>query len=77
LLPGIPKAALPGALDLIRRLSHLALQMGATHYLSGWVPYDRDQWRQHFGDAWPRVCALKRKYDPHGVLNPGWIPYDM
>jgi cytokinin dehydrogenase len=76
ILPGIPKPALPEALDLIRRFSHLALQMGATHYLSGWVPYDKDQWRRHFGDLWPHVCALKRKYDPHGVLHPGWIPYE-
>ncbi|PAN23608.1 hypothetical protein PAHAL_4G104400 [Panicum hallii] len=31
----------------------------------------RDGWRRHFGEKWGRLAALKRRYDPRGILSPG------
>jgi cytokinin dehydrogenase len=40
-----------------------------------YVPYSgfpsRKTWRQHFGTAWNRFAAAKRRFDPAGVLTPG------
>ena len=28
------------------------------------------------GDQWPRLCAAKRRWDPNGILAPGFIQYE-
>ena len=56
--------------------SDLAIAFGGKRYLSGHVDFDRDGWRAHFGDQWPSFCALKRRYDPDGRLNPGFIAFE-
>ncbi len=76
ILPGIPKEDLEQALELLDQLSDLSIRMGGKRYLSGWVRFDLPRWRQHFGDYWPRVNELKRKYDPHAILNPGFFQYE-
>jgi FAD/FMN-containing dehydrogenase len=52
------------------------MMFGGKRYLSGWIRFTRDQWKQHWGEDWPRICAAKRKYDPKGLLNPGFIDYE-
>ena len=63
LLPGLEAAG--------RRLT----AMGGKRYLSGWIDYDHERWRAHFGDLWPRLVESKQAFDPHGVLNPGFVRF--
>lgn len=44
---------------------------GGTQYPVGSVPFQRDDWRDHFGPEWPRLVAARRRYDPRGILAPG------
>ncbi|MER5601833.1 FAD-binding protein [Streptomyces sp. NPDC002265] len=44
---------------------------GGTQYPVGSIPFTRADWRAHFGPAWPRLRAAKRRYDPRGILVPG------
>lgn len=75
ILSGVPKQNLGIALPTLAMASDAAMMFGAKRYMSGWLNFDADRWRQHFGDYWPTVCALKRKYDPDLILNPGLIPF--
>jgi len=59
-------------LDNLGRLTEL---MGGKRYLSGYIDREEDRWREHFGDQWEPYCALKRKYDPDSLLNPGFVPF--
>ncbi|MCA9415536.1 MAG: hypothetical protein KC917_04670, partial [Candidatus Omnitrophica bacterium] len=45
-------------------------------YLSGYVNFTHEKWKQHFGEKWEAVSAGKKKYDPKGLLNPGFILYE-
>jgi FAD/FMN-containing dehydrogenase len=56
--------------------SAASMMRGGRRYLSGWIAFDPTQWKAHFGEKWPAVVALKKKYDPQGVLNPGFIRYE-
>jgi FAD/FMN-containing dehydrogenase len=48
--------------------------MGGKRYLSGHIDFTPEEWKAHFGDQWEPFRALKRRYDPDGILNPGFIP---
>ncbi|GAA3219619.1 FAD-binding protein [Streptomyces sp. XM83C] len=48
-----------------------AVAVGGTQYPVGSIPFDRRDWRTHFGDAWPQLVRAKRRYDPRGLLTPG------
>jgi FAD/FMN-containing dehydrogenase len=76
ILPGVPPQFLELALPRLDQASDLSMAMGAKRYLSGYIHFDKDRWRLHFGDKWAGVCAAKKKYDPDGLLNPGFIDYD-
>ncbi|TCO52337.1 FAD-binding protein [Actinocrispum wychmicini] len=55
-----------------RKIYDLALTLGAKRYLVGAIPgMTQDEWRRHFGSAWPFLVAMKRRYDPDSVLTPG------
>lgn len=32
----------------------------------------RDEWKQHYGPAWPRALAAKQSFDPANCLTPGY-----
>ena len=49
--------------------------MGGKRYLSGYINFDEETWRDHFGDRWGDLVAAKKKYDPENLLNPGFIKY--
>ena len=76
LFPCVRAAALPAALALFSRVSDVALELGGTRHLATWVHLDLPRWRLHFGSHWPAVNELKRRYDPAGILNPGFIEYE-
>lgn len=54
-----------------RRLLDRALAAGGTRYPIGTVASTPADWRAHYGDRWPHLVALKRRYDPAGILTPG------
>lgn len=76
LFPRVAVAKLPPALALLSRISDLALELGGTRHLATWVHLDLPRWRLHFGTEWPKVNELKHRYDPAGILNPGFIEYE-
>ena len=76
ILPGVPPQYLDLALPRLDQASDLSMAMNAKRYLSGYIRFDKERWRLHYGDKWEGVCAAKRKYDPDGLLNPGFIEYD-
>jgi cytokinin dehydrogenase len=75
--PIIPKFQLEPVLAQLKSLTDLGLKMGAKRYLSGWVDFDLQQWRTQFGDYWSTVNKMKQKYDPQGILNPGFFQYEQ
>lgn len=44
---------------------------GGKQYPVGSIPFDRDDWRDHFGTAWPLLRDARHRYDPDGILVPG------
>jgi FAD/FMN-containing dehydrogenase len=56
--------------------SRLSIAMGGKRYLSGYVEFTPDEWREHFGPMWETFTAAKRRFDPDAILNPGFIPLD-
>ena len=74
-LPSVPQRFLEEALPRLNMASQAAIMMGAKRYLSGWIPFDAAQWKAHYGDKWDTVQSLKKKYDPRGLLNPGFVTY--
>lgn len=76
ILPAIPKHLAEEPLRNLDLASRGAVMMGGKRYLSGWIKFDQAQWKFHYGDAWPKVVELKKKYDPQGILNPGFVQYE-
>jgi cytokinin dehydrogenase len=74
ILPGLPKEFVPAAAPLLDRASDLGFTVGGKRYLSGLVHFDEGRWKAHFGEQWPKLHDLKRRYDPDGILNPGVLP---
>lgn len=75
ILPGLPRELLPQIVPLLNLASDTSMAAGGKRYLSGLVQFDREKWRRHFGDKWPELARLKRKYDPKGILNPGFVDF--
>jgi cytokinin dehydrogenase len=76
LFPTVRVSALPAVLALLGKVSDLALELGGTRHLATWVHLDLPRWRLHFGTEWPKVNELKHRYDPAGILNPGFVEYE-
>ncbi len=75
ILPSIPQRFVEEALPRLNMASQAATMMGGKRYLSGWIAFNEAQWKAHYGDQWERVVELKKKFDPKGVLNPGFVKY--
>lgn len=75
ILPGTPPEVLPLLKARLNQASDASMMVGGKRYLSGLVEFDRPRWKQHFGEAWPKLLAAKKTYDPDGILNPGFIDY--
>ena len=77
ILPGVPARFLDRALSQLDMASELSIHYGGKRYLSGYVTFQgAERWAQHFGDRWPMIQAAKKKFDPDGIMAPGFIQYD-
>jgi cytokinin dehydrogenase len=77
ILPGVPERFLDRALTQLDMCSELSIHYGGKRYLSGYITFDTaEKWAQHYGEQWPRILAAKKKYDPDGILAPGFIVYE-
>ena len=76
ILPAVPRHLVQEALPRLEQASNASIMMGGKRYLSGWIAFDQTQWKAHYGDLWATVLALKKKFDPKGVLNPGFVKYE-
>ncbi|MCG3196483.1 MAG: putative oxidoreductase ORF5 in fasciation locus [bacterium] len=76
ILPGIPKQLVEPVLEALDRASAGVMMVGGKRYLSGWIRFNREQWKQHWGDDWNRLGEAKRKHDPKRLLNPGFIDFE-
>lgn len=76
ILPAVPEKFLDQALGQLEMASELAIAYGGKRYLSGYITFDSaERWAAHFGDKWPLVVEGKKRFDPDGILNPGFIKY--
>lgn len=75
LLPAIPQKFWAEARERLENASRMMLAFGAKRYLSGWVQFDEEDWKAHYGERWSELCALKERFDPDGILNPGFLPF--
>ncbi len=73
ILPGVPRDLLEQAKARLSMASDFSIMAGGKRYLSGYIAFDREKWRAHFGPTWDEFARAKRTYDPKGVLNPGFI----
>ena len=76
ILPAIPPKYWEDAKPMLDTASRLAIAMGGKRYLSGYVDFTPEEWREHFGAMWEPLVKAKRRYDPDAVLNPGFLPMD-
>lgn len=76
ILPAIPPQYWEDAKPMLDTASRLAIAMGGKRYLSGYVDFTPEEWREHFGPMWEPLVQAKRRYDPDAVLNPGFVPMD-
>ncbi|MCA9437227.1 MAG: FAD-binding protein [Candidatus Omnitrophica bacterium] len=76
ILPGVPKEYVEPVLEALDKASDAVNMANGKRYLSGYVNFTHEKWKQHFGEKWETVSAGKKKYDPKGLLNPGFILYE-
>ena len=77
ILPAVPQKFLAQALAQLDMASELAIGYGGKRYLSGYITFDTpEKWAAHFGDQWEMVKAAKKRFDPDGILAPGFIQYE-
>lgn len=69
-----PSSEMEEVLPILARESRRIIDAGGKRYLSGWLDFDRQEWRKHYGDLWARMLEWKREFDPQHILNPGGIP---
>jgi cytokinin dehydrogenase len=69
--PGPDPAFTQQMLARNRRLFEQARAAGGTRYPIGSIPFNRLDWVRQYGETYAAFAALKRRYDPDGILTPG------
>jgi FAD/FMN-containing dehydrogenase len=54
-----------------RRVYETVRDHGGKQYPVGSIPFDHDDWRDHFGTAFPALRDARHRYDPADNLTPG------
>jgi cytokinin dehydrogenase len=75
ILPGVPKDLLELAIPRLNMASELSEALGGKRYLSGLVQFSKEKWKEHYDTNWSEMKRMKKKYDPNGILNPGFIDF--
>jgi FAD/FMN-containing dehydrogenase len=76
ILGAVPREKLDEMLTQLDLASELSIAYGGKRYLSGYITFDTpERWAAHYGEQWPRLCAAKKRWDPDGILGPGFIQY--
>ncbi len=76
-LGSVPRVKHEEMLTQLDMASELSIAYGGKRYLSGFITFDSAaRWKAHFGDRWERLCAAKKRWDPDGILAPGFIQYE-
>jgi cytokinin dehydrogenase len=70
-MPGDAAAATPMVAQN-RALYERIRDAGGVQYAVGALPMSREDWQRHFGPAWTKLRDARRRYDPAGVLTPGY-----
>jgi cytokinin dehydrogenase len=61
---------LPKVLPRLKKVDTQGVMLGGTRYLSGWLEFDRERWRQHFGaERWQEIIGLQRQCDPDNLFR--------
>ncbi|HMN82872.1 MAG TPA: FAD-binding protein [Burkholderiaceae bacterium] len=55
-----------------RRIYQRLRDAGGTLYPVSAMPMSQDDWRRHFGPAFTALQAARRRFDPAGLLTPGY-----
>ncbi len=55
-----------------RAIYERVLAAGGTLYPVSAFPMSAEDWRRHFGPAWPLLREAKQRFDPDHVLTPGY-----
>ncbi|WET82627.1 FAD-binding protein [Amycolatopsis sp. QT-25] len=58
-------------LELNVELYRKARDLGGKAYPTNALPMSTEDWRVHFGPAWPKLAEAKARYAPGNLLNPG------
>jgi FAD/FMN-containing dehydrogenase len=73
---GLLRVAPPDAAEAAVRehagLMDRAIARGGTIYPYGSFPLGPDSWPRILRDGWSEYAALKRRFDPAGILNPSF-----
>jgi cytokinin dehydrogenase len=57
-------------LPYLRRLDELGVALGGKRYLSGWLDFDSNRWRQYYGtERWKEIASLKSECDPDRLFR--------
>ena len=77
ILPAVPHEFVDQACQALDMVSEMSIGYGGKRYLSGFITFNGvERWKQHFGDRWPQICEAKKRFDPDGIMNPGFIQYE-
>jgi cytokinin dehydrogenase len=76
ILPAVQPQFLNEVLPRLGMASQASSMMGGKRYLSGWINFDHGGWKGHYGGQWEAVKAAKQKFDPEGIMNPGFVKFD-
>lgn len=63
---------LPGMLEQNRALYDQVRASGGVLYPVSALPFDERDWAAHFGPSWPALRRARERFDPAGVLTPGY-----
>jgi cytokinin dehydrogenase len=74
MFPEVPRS-LSAEVGMIMALHSVRCRKaGGKRYLSGYVEFETAaEWADHYGEAYAWFSSLKSKYDPRGLLNPGFL----
>lgn len=76
ILPAVPPKFWDQFRPRLEAASELSVAMGGKRYLSGYITFSPQQWREHFGPHWEQFARLKKAHDPETRLNPGFVKFD-